>query len=180
MITKEAVVALEALDPQSDEFKLAIAKVLRRVDQPYGAALFDALARLTVTEAVEAVLMRRRGDGQLEVYMTQRAPDDTAYPNEWHAPGSIFRSGEDDADVMRRLEECELKCRIKSWKQISHFRHMEARGWFSAFAFLLEVEGEPKNERGAWHVVDNLPPNTVRHHVDRIIPLAVAAYSHRD
>lgn len=176
MITEEAVVVLETLNHQSDKFKLAIARLLRRVEQPYGTALFDALARLTVSEAVEAALIRRREDGQLEVYMTQRAPDDTAYPNEWHVPGTIFRSGEDDVDVMKRLGEREFKCRILSWRQIDHFRHMETRGWFSAFVFLLEVAGEPQNERGAWHAVEQLPQNTVRHHVDRIIPIAVAEF----
>jgi len=178
MTTDEAVAVLSGLDPQSDEFRGVLSRLLGRVDpkKPYGATLFDALARLTTSEAVEAVLVRWGADNQLEVYMTQRGSDE-AYPNEWHLPGSIYRPGEDTADVMARLSQREFGCKITGWRQVDHFRHAEARGWFSAFVFMLEVEGEPRNARGAWYLVDNLPPNTVRHHVERIIPAATAAFS---
>lgn len=80
-------------------------------DQPLGTPLFEAIMRLSVGVAVEAVLFRKNGD-KLEVYLTKRAADDSAYPGQWHCPGSFMRPGESYADVFKRLNERKFKAKI--------------------------------------------------------------------
>ena len=61
----------------------ALAKIDPR--KPYGTTLFNAIARLTVSPAVETVCLRlNQTTKEVEVYLVQRARDDTAYPGEWH------------------------------------------------------------------------------------------------
>ena len=59
--------------------------------KPLGTEIFNALARVTVSVAMEAVCLRRQLYipeinsevlSELQVYLVQRAPDDTAYPGE--------------------------------------------------------------------------------------------------
>src|SRR3989338_5641250 len=86
--------------------KRMIIWLLRWVDpaKPYGAPLFNAFARLTVSVAVEAVCLRKKlGTGEFEVYLTKRSLDETAYPGQWHIPGTVMRPMEDLEDAFARL-----------------------------------------------------------------------------
>ena len=135
---------------------------------PLGTELFDAIARHSVTLAVEAVCLRR-GQRGIEVLLTQRPLDDTAYPGEWHCPGSVLRPGEEFEDVFERLADREFRGLVSSWRFVGEMNNPEeARGHFVSRIYLVVPEGEPK--KGEWFTVDDLPKNTVDHHRDSIIP----------
>lgn len=145
-------------------------------DQPFGAPLFEAIARLSVGVAVEAVLLREN-DGKLEVYLTKRAATESAYANEWHCPGSFMRPGESYADVFKRLNEREFKAKITKGRLVGINNNTgEERGHTQSHIFLVEVESEPQAENGGWFSVNSLPELTVCHHVWPIIDEAVKAY----
>lgn len=176
-----AIAVLEDLDPQSGEYRDALARLLERIDprKPYGTALFNALARLTWSMAFEAVALRVNSEsGKLEVYLRRRAEDDTAYPGEWHAPGSVFRPGENERNVADRLAK-EFGTAIVAFTYIGEFVDWdagEARGSFLSRNYLVALAGNPReDEQHRWYLVEQLPPNTCHHHRDFIIPLAVKA-----
>ena len=151
---------------------------LKKIDptQPYGTALFDALTRLTVSVAIEAVCLRWNQQKKIvEVYMVQRSPDDTAYPGEWHCPGSFLRPGEDISSVFARLSKREFKANLSPTQFVANVNHpTEARGHVISVVYLCGLEAG--DLKGRWFSVDSLPENTVETHAKRIIPVAVGAF----
>ena len=156
------------------EVMKVIARVLDLVDpaRPYGTELFNALARVTISVAVEAVCLRRNPTNEvIEVLLFQRSPHDTAYPNQWHCPGSVMRKMESEDDVLERLSESEFGAKIVSNAFTGrHNNPHEVRGHFLSLVYLCAIEGDTK---GAWFPVDQLPRDTVSHHRNSIIPIAV-------
>ena len=153
-----------------------IAKALGGVDptKPYGTELFNAIALLSVSVAVETVSLRR-GESGIEVYMTQRAANDTAYPGEWHCPGSFIRPGEKISDVLRRLEEKETGISFVSVREIATFNNPEeTRGHIFQVVHLCTINGQGK---GKWFPLNRLPKKTVGNHRNVIIPLALKAFA---
>lgn len=156
--------------------------------QPYGTALFDALARLTISVAVEAVCLRLQrylpeisseSLSELQVYLVQRAQDDTAYPGEWHCPGSVMRPGEDFEDVLARLEKREFGANVLLHRFVANINpshaEPEVRGTFLSVVYLCTLE-EKECLRGKWFPVDHLPEKTVKGHRERVIPCALGAF----
>lgn len=185
MTIDEAVARLTALHQQSEQYRSVLAQLLTRLDprQPLGTALFNALARLTWSVAFEAGALRLNAEGgKLEVYLRQRALDDTAYPGEWHVPGSVFRPGETERDVTNRLAR-EFGTPIVSFDYIGDFVDWEAgeaRGSFLSRNYLVILEGNPReDEQHRWYLVDQLPEKTCQHHRDHIIPALAKVFSIR-
>ncbi|MFA6105001.1 MAG: NUDIX domain-containing protein [Patescibacteria group bacterium] len=178
-----AVTRLTALfkgDPNGEEaVKNALAQLLRLVDpsKPYGTVLFDSLSRLTWSIAFEGVALRLNPKTKKpEVFLRKRADDDTAYPGEWHAPGSAFRPREKPNLVARRLSR-EFGSEIMDFKLVGQYFSNEQRGDFLSLIYLVKFDGEPRvDNRHIWCPVDKLPENTVNIHRDHLIPAAVAAY----
>jgi hypothetical protein len=149
-------------------------------DKPYGTPLFDALNKKQPTFAFEGVLLRENPvGGALEVYLTKRSMKDTAYPGEFHAPGSGLRNKEDWRKVAERLarNEYEVPVRHVTILHESEFFYDEARGWYCSVPCLVELEEEPVV--GKWYPVDQLPEQTVGHHRDDIIPVVVRYWRNR-
>ena len=158
--------------------KQVAAAALAEIDptKPYGTELFNAIARVSINVAVEAVCLRR-GDSGVEVLMTRRAEDDTAYPGEWHCPGSFFRPGEDETQVFARLAKGEFLADGVRWQFASYFNsHQEERGHTFSLIFLCELEEGVTPHRGQWWPVDRLPERAVYHHRHNIITVAVKAF----
>ena len=152
-------------------------KLLAEVNpkESYGTALFDALTRLTVTVAVEAVCLRHTTT-EIEVFLVQRSPSETAYPGEWHCPGSATRPGEREKDVLDRLEKKEFGGKLLTRKFVGNCNiPEEARGHFFDPVYLCTL-GEAEGLRGKWFPVNDLPEPTVGHHRNHIIPMAVEAF----
>jgi len=155
---------------------------LNKVDptKPYGTELFDALARLTVSVAIEAVCLRLNPTTKdIEVYLVQRSPNDTAYPGEWHCPGSVMRLRESFEDILERLAKKEFGANLVSARFVANINpsalEPEARGHFLSIVYLCVLE-EKEGLRGKWFPVNQLPDKTVEGHRKRIIPCALGAF----
>jgi len=160
--------------------KKLLIELLKEVDpkKPYGTELFDALALLTVSVPIEAVCLRWNTASQkVEVYLAQRSPDDTAYPDKWHCPGSFIRPGEEIKDVFARLSKKEFaSASLSSIKFVSNVNHpTETRGHCFSVVYLCVLE-EKERLRGSWFPVNQLPEKTVKSHRKRIIPAAFGAF----
>lgn len=165
-------------ESQHDKYK-PVVEALKIVDpqNPLGTELFDALARVMPVIGYEAVCLRWNPSTQgVEVYMTQRSPNDTAYPGEWHCPGSVLRYKEEIDDVFFRLETREFGAKLLSRRFVAEINHTkEARGHFISMVYLCTI-AETEGLRGKWFPVNNLPEKTVRSHRNRIIPSTVGAF----
>lgn len=177
---KNAVKLIVGLDPAGDEFKAIMAQLLGKIDpnRPYGTVLFDALARLGWSIAFEAVALRiNQETKKIEVFLRKRAADDTAYPGEWHAPGSVLRANERPGDVAKRLEK-EFSAEIVGFSFVGDSFIKEARGPFNSKIYLVYFKTPPvENERHGWFPIDCLPEPMVEEHRNTIIPTAVHAFA---
>ena len=162
-------------DYESAKELCALALGLLDPHKPMGTELFNAVARVTVTVALETVAVREI-DGEICVYLTKRSSAE-AYPNQWHSPGSALRPGEKISNVFGRLAVREFQVPIVVGQFIDNNNGVgEERGHFFTPIYLVELAGEPQNPRGDWFPIDNLPEKTVKHHREVVIPTAVAAY----
>lgn len=157
--------------------RLVASYILRFVDaaKPYGTELFNTLCRLTITVCIEVVCLRRNPEtGDIEVLMSQRPETESAYPGEWHCPGTAKRIGESDDHMFARIGKGEFWSNIV--KKVFLFdwdNPHEARGhWFHRVYLCIVEEGT----RGTWFAVNNLPAKTIDHHRDILIPGAVKAF----
>lgn len=144
--------------------------------KPLGSRLFEAIARLSVSVAFEAVYLRKnRQTKDVEVFMLQRKPHES-FPGQWHVPGAVFRPGEQPKDVARRLGEREFGAKLIS-DFVCHgtFFVPEPRGWFLSLAYLVTCKKTPVDE-GVWWPVHALPKSTLPHHAKYIIPAVVNAF----
>lgn len=165
---------LENLSPESPEFKKVLARELSKLDpaKPVGTELCDAIMRLWPTPAFEAIAFRLRHDSH-DIYLSRRAMDDTAYPGEWHVPGSLYRYGEQDRDVANRLEE-EFGTKIKSFRLVGKETTSEVRGTVHSLIFIVQLAVDARiDDRHRWFPTNDLPQPMVDLHRDLIIPSAV-------
>ena len=159
-----------------EEAKKAAKDSLALIDpqKPFGRDLFEAIARVSVSAAFEAVCVRENPETKrTEVLLVQRPADDTAYPGEWHCPGSVLRPGESVEDVFRRIGESELagKIEVRDFAGISN-NPKEKRGHFYSVIYVCDVTGIG----GTWYPSENLPVRTIKHHRNVIIPIAIKKY----
>ena len=175
---KQAVDLVMAMDLKYDDYREVAAELLQRIEPgAYGTPLYNALARLGMNLAFEAVALRENGaTGKIEVYLRQRTANE-AYPLQWHAPGSVMCVGEDWRKVANRLAN-EFGTDIVSYEEIGELFTKEERGPFLSKIFLVQLDGDPReDDRHHWYPADNLPEVTVDHHEEHIIPLAVMKYA---
>ncbi len=163
-------------------YKTLLAGLLRLINphKPLGTKLFDAIARVSVSVAFEAVALRRnRQTGETEVFLIQRPENDSAYPGQWHVPGSVLHPSENDEHVLKRLSRREFGVPIIKSKFVAMVSTPgEVRGHFLSLVYRVELDGDPKN--GNWFPVNKLPKQTVETHKKYIIPLAARAHKFRD
>lgn len=145
--------------------------------KPYGQALFNALARLTISVACEAVCLRFDKQTQrVQVYLTQRTLQETAYPGEWHCPGSFYRPRETEDDVFDRLAKKEFGANFLSREFVTNVKWHESRGDVISMVYLCVLEDNNDALKGRWFPVDQLPEKTVECHRTKIIPAAVESF----
>lgn len=166
---------LKGVDPENlDNIdRDIIARVLGVIpdNKPFGSQLFDALTYLAGgSPAFEAGLARVK-DGKIEVYLRQRSMSESAYPGEWHLPGSFFRKGEQPIDVANRLCSWEFEgVKIAKIHHLENFFVDEARGSVLSILYAIEIEGEPTGKSGKWFDHTELPKPLVDHHDNLLIP----------
>ncbi len=144
--------------------------------KPLGSRLFEAIARLSVSVAFEAVCLRRNSKTKaVEVFMLQRKPHES-FPGQWHVPGAVFRPGEQPHNVVSRLAQREFGVQIISdFKCHGTFFVPEPRGWFLSLVYLVKSKKTPTHN-GRWWNVKKLPKSLLPHHYKYIIPVAVKAF----
>lgn len=178
---ENALRVLEGLDPTSDQYKEVVARLLLRLDpnEPAGEKLCAAVMRFWTTNAFEAVAIRPGHQGP-EVFLRQRAVNDTAYPGMWHVPGSLYRHGEEDRQVADRLNR-EFGTRINRFEYCGKLVVSEKRGTVHPFVFLVELERDPRlDDEHKWVPVSKLrDENMVLHHLGQIIPMALRVWQQR-
>ena len=150
-----------------------------------GTKLFDAIASKTVSVAIEAVCIRYKpfhnedlgiDSRKLQVYMTQRLFYDTAYPGEWHCPGSVMHPGEHFYGAIDRLNKNEFSGMMFPNQFVANVNNPnEKRGHFLSIVYLCQFRGD-ESDRGKWFDINNLPEITVYHHRSRIIPAALGMF----
>lgn len=182
------------LDPTTPEYRELLACLLARLDpaKPLGTPLYNAIARHSIGLAFEACLFRVNPEtGESEIYLTQRAPGDTAYPNLWHCPGTIYRPGVEppntiyksgdgpEAEAAHRLAKREFGVEsFQAYRRVGEFYWVETRGSLQSRVFLVDLPDgvEPTNERGRWWSVDMTRTSleVIKSHREVIIPLGQA------
>ena len=159
-----------------DNKKVAV-EALTKIDpeKPFGTELFNAILRVSVGVAIEVVSIRRNTEtNELEVLLVWRDETTPAYKNTWHCPGTFLRPAESEDKAIERLAKNELGCQARIVKKVGWDDNPhEERGHCIHPIFLVELTGE---SRGKWFSVNNLPPETVEHHRQVIIPMAVEAF----
>ncbi len=172
---------VEAFD--QDSAKRAAAEALSLVEsgpgKGLGTELFDQVARHSVSYAFEAVAIRRNENGHLMVYLMKRRDDDTAYPGQYHCPGSVRRPFEKWGDVATRLSRGEFKAAISNFRKVGEIPTNAARGSFVSVVYLINLEGETSPEK--WFPVNGVIAGSagipvVDIHQQMLIPLAEAAF----
>ncbi len=145
--------------------------------KPLGSRLFEAIARLSVNVAFEAVCLRRNKKIKAtEVFLLKRKPHES-FSGKWHIPGAVFRPGERPKDAARRLGSREFGTDITSdFKCHGTFFVPEPRGWFLSLVYLVKCKKTPVPE-GRWWDVKHLPKNILPHHFKYVIPAAVSAFN---
>ncbi|TSC85044.1 MAG: hypothetical protein G01um101413_428 [Parcubacteria group bacterium Gr01-1014_13] len=144
--------------------------------KPLGSRLFEAIARLSVSVAFEAVCLRKnKKTGAIEVFMLKRGVHES-FSGQWHIPGAVFRPNEQPKDVAHRLSSREFKTTITSdFKCHDSIFIPDPRGWFLSMVYLIKCKGVPNSE-GRWWDVKHLPKNTIPHHRKYVIPAAVKVF----
>lgn len=154
----------------------ALSQVASGPGTALGTELFDQVARHSVSYAFEAVAMQRDETGRLMVYLAKRRDDDTAYPGEYHCPGSVRRPYERLRVVAARLSRVEFKTELTNIRRVGEIPTFEQRGSFLSVVFLVNLKMSTTTPPDKWFPIDELPAPIVSHHRDMVIPLAAAAF----
>lgn len=146
---------------------------------PFGKELYNAIARVTISVAVEIVPWRvNLKTGKLEILLIRRQPDDS-HGGLLHTPGTIMLVGEEvERDTISRLINKELgqKCRLSDIIFVGNINYPnEVRGHCLSPVYTARVNG--KQEEGEWWPIEELPPieDCVKDHLLRLWPMAIQA-----
>jgi len=155
---KKAIESLAHIDPK----------------KPMGKELFDAVARISISVAIETVALRKNNNnGKIEVFLTKRLKNET-HPGMFHIPGTILRPRETYEKAIRRIEYKEFKCQIVSYRFINIFNNIdELRGHTLQLIYICSIENiNSKN----WFSISNLPKSIISYHGDIVIPIVKKAF----
>jgi hypothetical protein len=139
--------------------------------------LFLEMARLVALSIIEVVPVRKGRDDRIEVFLTQRDPHDSFWPNMWHNPGTVVRATDEDSDYVdaaRRIFWDELDVAyVPELHFVTSFLHKTRRGTESTRVYWAELLDTPKT--GTFFDVESLPATTIGSHVG-LIRAAAKAY----
>lgn len=163
-------------------------ELANKIEPVMRADVFSAVAEKFVLTAVEGVILRGKAEN-LEIFLTQRPPDDLYWPNMWHIPGTIVRLSDIDPEnksteyevmykkTFQRLEEKEIVSKFSARPKLLGTRaYMAERGAANSLVFLCAVKGEPKS--GKFFPVYNLPDNFISAQ-QSLVDLAVENYEQK-
>lgn len=138
--------------------------------------VFIQVARLVALPIIEFVPLRHH-EGQVEVLLLERGPDDPIWPNTLHTPGTVIRATDTEKKIylaFRRILVDELKgTEVSNPQYVGSILHKSRRGAEHAQIYWVEVTGLPK--AGQFYPVDALPDNLIQSQL-RFILEAVRSY----
>jgi hypothetical protein len=124
--------------------------------------IFIAIARLIVLPAIEFIPIRLEGN-EIQVLLTRRQPDDPAWPNMLHTPGTILRSTDSSLDeASSRLLKDEfgiLDPEYVTVTFISYDLDHGTRGTGLTLEHLIEINVEVSV--GEYYNVESLPEDFI-------------------
>lgn len=145
-------------------------------DTPLGTELFDAVAKKTVSCCIELVVVS--GEYPIEVLLKRRADNDTAYPGQWHCPGTFLRPGESYWSALERLAKTELLGANLVEPTLAFLQDpiVEERGSVVQVVMLSRIENVPEIGDLKWVDLDaacsGQVPGIIENHRRMILPCA--------
>ncbi len=137
-------------------------------------SIFHEVTRLVVTPTVELAPLREK-DGALQVLLTQRPDDDKYWPGEWHIPGAVVLSSDEEGSfdsVINRIIAKELHGKVPMNtvpKLAQQVFHDIPRGKELDHVYYFKTDVEDKDLiEGRFFDVNDLPENTIDFHVSMI------------
>ncbi len=163
--------------PNQNDIEHAV-RVLRAYKESDGQIpqeLYEATAELRGEVAVELAIFRIV-DGEINILLTKRLPEDEIWPGEpYHLPGTTKRGKENREEALARLVEGEVKGNHLS--QIHKAGEIDiptARAATeTALIYWTRGMGEPKV--GEYFPIHRLPENIIDHH-KKLIEIALSAF----
>lgn len=159
--------------------KIAAALLNSLPNGAMGTQLFDAVAKKTVGCCIELVVIN--GKRPVEVLLKRRADDDTAYPGQWHCPGTFLRPGEGYGEALARLVERELPGAqlIQPAVLFPLDPIQEDRGSIVQVVMMARIENAPEADDVMWvdleEACNGQIENMVENHWRSILPYCKAA-----
>lgn len=154
-----------------DELKEVAARALERIEDPgkgIGTRLFEASLKVVPQPCFElAVVDQIENPGR--IFLTWR---DCGNYLGWHCPGSFFRFGQTDENLVEKTIQRELKgttsvARFEIIGENGRYNNVdERRGHVFGNVVSVELKHDPsmKLEKGRWFDVNNLPSDLLKHH----------------
>lgn len=155
--------------PSSEEIQIA-ADVIERLPKgflPY--PLFMAITAKVVTPTLELAIFRNTSKG-LEILLTRRPDDDKYWPGEWHVPGTVIRSTDQEGSYKTCFERI-LSDELQGLVAVSDPVWVKTEFWDMErgreidqlhYAMALYVQDLPNDS--AFFSVNELPNDLMRHH----------------
>lgn len=141
--------------------------------------IFEQIARIAALPVVEVIPLRLNQNGEAEVLLIDRGPNDPLWPNLLHTPGTIVRASDmhfgetHDHKAFERIFQDELKgTAVGKPHHFGDMFHKSKRGAEQAQLYWVEVTGEPSV--GAFYPTNDLP-NTL---IDSQIAFITQAANH--
>lgn len=159
--------------PSEEEIQ-AVADVIERLPRGYlPYPIFMAITSKIVTPTLELAIFREN-NGKLEILLTRRPDDDRYWPGEWHVPGTVIRSTDQEgsyATCFERILTEELQGLVKVsepvWVKIE-FWEMERGREIDQLHYTRALSVQDLPNDIAFFAVNGLPDNLMRHHRDMI------------
>jgi hypothetical protein len=161
-------------DYPSDEEIATAANIIQRLPRGYlPYSLFIAVASRVVTPTLELAILQKNNDG-IQILLTKRPDDDLHWPGQWHVPGTVIRSTDQEDSFNSCFERIlneelsDLVVTTQPQRVSIEFWELE-RGREIDQLFYAELDNHqnlPENIR--FFSVEDLPANLMRHHSEVI------------
>jgi hypothetical protein len=144
----------------SDEDQFLLIKLLNRcVPGKLNLEVFSAIARLTVSPAIEIVPLRKTENG-IEVLLTERPAHDPIWASKLHTPGTILRPTDDNlSEGFKRIFNGELGIDAQTTNFVGVSFGRSIRGPGVGLEYWAELKTVPKI--GKFYNIDTLPENYI-------------------
>lgn len=150
------------------------AENLRRLPRGFlPLEVFNSIAELVATPTIDVAPLRER-DGRLEVFMLPRPDDDPYWAGQWHMPGTVLRSTDNEGDFSSGFERLFAKKGEGEGKivPVTEPKHIGTKFWNvergreldHMHYVVVETTGDDVDLPGVFFPVDELPDNTIEHH----------------